>query len=93
MPLSDMAIRHARLTDKTYTLQAVYNEWIAFRRLSQKESRQTNLSQILRVFEHRQLYASSLPHEGEAIRYRCQPDNADPRSHHPAPFKKDALPG
>lgn len=34
-----------------YTFQAVYNDWIDFRRLSLKEGRQTTLSQILRVFK------------------------------------------
>lgn len=34
-----------------HTFQAVYNDWIAFRRLSLKEGRQTTLSQILRVFK------------------------------------------
>jgi integrase len=33
------------------TFQAVYNDWIDFRRLSLKEGRQTTLSQILRVFK------------------------------------------
>lgn len=33
------------------TFQAVYNEWIEFRRLSLNEGRQSTLSQILRVFK------------------------------------------
>jgi|GEM_PF-1574929 len=33
------------------TFEAVYNEWVGFRRLSLKEGRQSTLSQILRVFK------------------------------------------
>ncbi len=37
--------------EEKHTFQAVYNDWIDFRRLSLKEGRQTTLSQILRVFK------------------------------------------
>lgn len=41
--------REAEAEEK-HTFEAVYNDWIDFRRLSLKEGRQTSLSQILRVF-------------------------------------------
>ncbi|WP_434606420.1 tyrosine-type recombinase/integrase [Pseudomonas sp. D2-30] len=35
---------------KDHTFEAVFNQWVAFRRLSLKEGRQSTLSQILRIF-------------------------------------------
>lgn len=35
---------------KEHTFEAVFNQWVEFRRLSLKEGRQSTLSQILRVF-------------------------------------------
>ena len=42
--------REAEAEEK-HTFQAVYDEWIDFRRLSLNEGRQSTLSQILRVFK------------------------------------------
>lgn len=33
-----------------HTVEAVFNQWVEFRRLSLKEGRQSTLSQILRIF-------------------------------------------
>jgi integrase len=35
---------------KEHTFEAVFNQWVEFRRLSLKEGRQSTLSQILRMF-------------------------------------------
>ena len=35
---------------KEHTFEAVFNQWVEFRRLSLKEGRQSTLSQILRIF-------------------------------------------
>lgn len=43
--------RHAAEVAEKQTFEAMYNEWVSFRRLSLKEGRQSTLSQILRVFK------------------------------------------
>ncbi|WP_256579986.1 MULTISPECIES: tyrosine-type recombinase/integrase [unclassified Pseudomonas] len=43
--------RHAAEVAEKHTFEAVYNEWVNFRRLILKEGRQSTLSQILRVFK------------------------------------------
>ena len=42
--------RRAVHAAKEHTFEAVFNQWVEFRRLSLKEGRQSTLSQILRIF-------------------------------------------
>lgn len=42
--------RRAVRTAAEHTFEAVFNQWVEFRRLSLKEGRQSTLSQILRIF-------------------------------------------
>lgn len=52
--------RHAVRLASDHAFEAVFNQWIAFRRLSLKEGRQSTLSQMLRIFAK-----DILPHIGD----------------------------